>query len=358
MTTRLSAAIALAFLATRASAQSAAKAQQYDTLVNIAAMGPVSAPHVVVPRGSPGRSTMDVREVGGTGTFADFGAFRMVCTFAKFAFDDPIVYPKHPGVSHLHMFFGNTGVNAYTTPDSLFTGNSTCAGGIANRTGYWTPAMIDTRTGTIVKPGPITIYYKSGLNVDYTKIVPLPTGLRMIAGDKNWTGPGPQTEPPQGFQFVQFVCRDGSVKVSYEESGNIPNCKVGDAVHLSIEFPQCWDGKHLDSPDHKSHMANPNYSGSVRNQTRCPGSHPVVVPQITEIFDFPVTEENAPASNWRLSSDMYDKKKKGGFSAHADWMMGWDETAMKTMVTDCLNKGRDCGVNFLGGGKELVVTPP
>jgi hypothetical protein len=26
-------------------------------------------------------------------------------------------------------------------------------------------------------------------------------------------------------------------------------------LQLDVIFPDCWDGRHLDSPDHKSHMA-------------------------------------------------------------------------------------------------------
>ena len=35
------------------------------------------------------------------------------------AFDDPIVYPREPGKSHLHTFFGNTGANAFSTAASI-----------------------------------------------------------------------------------------------------------------------------------------------------------------------------------------------------------------------------------------------
>jgi hypothetical protein len=325
-----------------------------DTLTNpMPGMAGMPA-RVIVPLGDIGAPGPQSRKNGNSnGTFGDFGAFRMICNLAKFAFDDPIVYPNQPGASHLHMFFGNTGVSASSTPQSIATtGNSSCAGGTLNRTGYWMPAIFDTRTGNVVMPDVITVYYKTGLNADYTKIQAPPNGLRMVAGNKSWVGPGPQTEAPQGFNFVSWVCRDGSVNVSYQDSGHIPNCKVGDAVHLSIEFPQCWDGKNLDSPDHKSHMANAIYAGSTRNGTKCPSTHPVMLPQITEIFDFPVTEANAP-NFWRLSSDMYDTSKKGGFSAHADWMMGWDEATMNSIVKNCLNKGNDCGVNFIGNGTEI-----
>jgi len=64
-------------------------------------------------------------------------AFRTSCGFSHMAPDDPIVAPNLPRRSHLHTFFGNTGVDAFSNDDSIDNeGNSTCSGGIANRTGY------------------------------------------------------------------------------------------------------------------------------------------------------------------------------------------------------------------------------
>jgi uncharacterized protein DUF1996 len=40
----------------------------------------------------------------------------------------------------------------------------------------------------------------------------------------------------------------------------------------------CWDGKNLDSPDHKSHVAYPQ--ATFETGGTCPTSHPVKIPQI------------------------------------------------------------------------------
>ena len=75
------------------------------------------------------------------------------------AFDDPIVAPGGPGASHPHVFFGNTAIDAYSTITSIqTTGNSTCAGGIANRSGYWVPAIVDTRDNRPLVPVDILVY--------------------------------------------------------------------------------------------------------------------------------------------------------------------------------------------------------
>lgn len=41
----------------------------------------------------------------------------------------------------------------------------------------------------------------------------------------------------------------------------------------------CWDGKNVDSPDHKSHVSYPQ-TGSFESTGPCPASHPVRLPQL------------------------------------------------------------------------------
>lgn len=300
-----------------------------------------NVPTVAVPLGSPGSATQLVRTASGTPSFTDgSGAFRTTCNLATFSFNDPIVFPGRAGMSHLHAFFGNTGVNASSTPESLVaSGNSTCRGGTLNRTAYWVPALIDSRTGTVLTPEFATFYYKTGYNMVPASIKAPPAGLRMISGDKN-------SLALQEYAF--WGCRDRYVT----PTGTVPTtCPVGDAVRLTIQFPQCWDGVNVDSPDHKSHMAYPNYQNPPQ-RSACPASHPIPIPAISEIYDYRVTSSSVPSS-WRLSSDMYSTVFPGGLSAHADWMNGWDPRPMSAIVTQCLNKALDCQVGLIGYGREL-----
>jgi hypothetical protein len=321
-------------------------AGKFDTLANPNPMGVLTMANVVVPKGWVGRSAIDVKTGGGcagTQCTTGEGANRFLCAYAKMAFDDPIVFPGKPNASHLHQFFGNTDVNANTTSATIgSTGSSTCSGGTANRTGYWTPALIDAG-GTVVAPSTATIYYKSGYQMKPSLVQPMPTGLRMIAGDKNWSNVS------QNQERVWWTC-DGGGGPTY--SSTIPACGV--RVMLIVIFPQCWDGVNLDSPDHKSHMAYPIYSNAT-DGSKCPADHPVVVPEITEEFFWPVAGYRGSASTWHISSDM-DLTKPGGLSAHADWMMGWDPDVMKTFVTLCLDMSKDCQVN--GIGNNTYLNPP
>ena len=88
------------------------------------------------------------------------GNFRTICSFSHLSFDDPIVYPGQPGLSHLQMFFGNTLTDAYSTYQSLrTTGGGTCQGGPVNRSAYWAPALLNA-AGQVLVPDTMIVYYK------------------------------------------------------------------------------------------------------------------------------------------------------------------------------------------------------
>ena len=59
--------------------------------------------------GSTAREAIDPARVGPQGRVAQFV---VQCTLSHAEYDDPIVYPDQPGMSHLHTFFGNELVDA------------------------------------------------------------------------------------------------------------------------------------------------------------------------------------------------------------------------------------------------------
>lgn len=298
------------------------------------------------------------------------GAFRTECRISHFGFDDPIIFPGVKNATHHHTFFGNVGTNYASTPESIrTTGNSSCDGGTLNRSGYWIPSLIDTKTGAALKPWRGIIYYKQGL-VAGRFIQPFPRHLRMIAGDMLLKTPDTNTKQPpheNGNEPTKFMCVNESSSNQLTNIGKvIPACNKSTTgrrndgyIRVVINFPQCWDGKNLDSPDHKSHMAYAHWRQVDANgrsyfpENRCPITHPIPVPEISEIFDFEITDAANGTNNWRLSSDNYPTTTRGGLSLHADWMNGWDESIMNRIVKNCLNKAIDCGVNYLGDGQAL-----
>lgn len=272
----------------------------------------------------------------------DTGQFRTICTFSHMNYDDAIVYPGVKGASHLHMYFGNTAADYASTQTSMATtGGSTCNGGTANRTGYWVPALIDTKDGTPLKPDVIITYYKTGY-ISGDNVQPFPAGLRMISGDMKSSGPQDR---------IRWYCTSPTGDKQTFHFGIPTDCAVGYTVTASVDFPICWDGTNLDSPNHKSHMSKEVWNNTTRT-TQCPSSHPVEVPMITQNLRYVVTEAGQSA-RWRLASDNYDKALPGGFSLHADWFNGWDAKVQETWVKNCLQADQDCGVDVLGDGTRL-----
>ncbi len=269
------------------------------------------------------------------------GSFRTYCFYSHMASDDPLVAPGRPGGSHLHTFFGNTGVNAFSNADSIqHTGDSTCRGGTANRSGYWVPSIVDSNTGEAIVPEFLISYYKTGYTgVQASEVNTMPQGLRMIAGDARATGP---SGLPHWLRPVSWNCAWDSAGNGTSATNEMQQCSPGQMVKMVVAFPQCWDGRNLDSADHKSHMA---YSDNG-----CPATHPVALPQVS--FNVYWSVPAGGNWSWRLSSDMYSGP--AGYSGHGDWWNGWDPAVMQTWIDNCSNPGLDCSVDLLGNGMKLV----
>lgn len=71
----------------------------------------------------------------------------------------------------------------------------------------------------------------------------------------------------------------GGAPCTGSDTQAFPKQVCGGGWRVSVHFPSCWDGKNLDSPDHKSHVAYPA-SGTFESGGPCPSTHPVKIPQI------------------------------------------------------------------------------
>jgi hypothetical protein len=257
----------------------------------------------------------------------------------------PIEFVGESNAGQLNMFFGNTAVAPSSTAERLAsTGAGTCLGGAVNRSAFWAPAVFDATTGEVQTPRSTVIHYASGYNLDPSLTQPVPAGLRMVSGDPRATRP--QNGAPH--YAVRWGCELAYMSA---DDGLIPACPVGDAVQLHVTFPQCWNGRDLDSPDHRSHVVFAEYRRPPQRSS-CPTTHPVQLPTLTQTYTFPVYADTRPV-RWRLSSDTYATTVRGGLSAHAFWIEGWAREVMTTFVRECINGRRDCEPGALGEGRRL-----
>ncbi len=265
------------------------------------------------------------------------GQFRVACEYSHFGYDDPIVFPGQPGRSHLHMFFGNTLTDAFTTQEKLVdTGGGTCSGFELNRSAYWTPALLDGSGNTVV-PDSIIIYYKTKYP---DAVTAMPQGLQMVAGNTT-------AESFEASGLLHWSC--GPNGHAYDHTNRIPDCN-GDVINASIQFPNCWDGVNLTSSDFVSHLTYAN------DQQACPTSHPKRLPQISILMYFPGTDS---VDGWQLSSDQTDGFNGApGGTLHADWWGGWNDETMNLWIDGCMKASRNCSFGQTGGPRQLAGLNP
>lgn len=259
---------------------------------------------------------------GGAASDTPFGRFAVVCDFSHQNRSDPIVFPGERGVSHLHHFFGNRSTGPRSTPKSLRRTRRTTCNEPADRSGYWVPALIVR--GEVIPPRRAIAYYITDGKDPRTVQAP-PRGLRVVSGDASATMPQPRS-------VTTWRCVMGPLTDLFGGPTTEPVCGRGAVLNLAVSFPDCWDGRRLDSPDHRSHLAYATKASSQDTFTSCPASHPVPIPSINLEVSYPV---NGAMPGGELSSG-------GVYSGHADFMDGWARGRLESLVAECLQRAFDC----------------
>ncbi|WP_221327812.1 DUF1996 domain-containing protein [Actinoplanes sp. L3-i22] len=247
--------------------------------------------------------------------------FHTDCSVSGETPDDPIVFPNLPGASHLHTFFGPK-VTASSTGKDLLAESTTCTAP-GDNSAYWAPTLL--KNGTPVKMKNFRAYYGAKIK-DPATVRPFPPGLVMVQGD-----PKKQVATPAGTSS-QFWCA-GSAETGRSADGNWPKCAAGGNLIYQLTFQDCWDGKHVDSPDHKSHMG-PSVNGV------CKGDFPVAIPSLSLMLGY----DSLGGDGLALSSGMAS-------SIHGDFMNAWEPAKIGALVKVCINAGAKCGSTptFTGG---------
>ncbi len=319
-------------------------------------------------------------QIPGTAAPDVVGAFRFNCTAGQVAAIDPIV--NFGGrASHLHQFFGNVNVQPDSTYASLrANGASTCEPnnpatvsslGIAlNRSAYWMPAMLNGK-GQVVLPDYVSIYYKRrpksdpmvGANTSYPGhqgiAVDLPNGLKFVFGRDptnpaggqngayfNCDGPTATSGHFDNLEIAQANCPSTPTLVKQWDGSMLPTYN---RIGMVISAPDCWDGKNLDSPNHRSHTSFGSYG--YWGYYKCPPTHPYAIPGFLMGAWYTV----APDETYSLSSDsVMTPGLPRGSSAHADFFGAWSPVALKLWHDNCIDKLLSCSGFVLGNGKQAL----
>jgi len=165
----------------------------------------------------------------------------------------------------------------YTFEDARNSACTSCEV-TTDKSNYWIPTLFfqDPKTKTFeqVPNGGLLAYYQQRGD-NKTAIQPYPPGFRMLTGDmtrrvkRYEDGEGSQAELEE--RATKFTCLRYTAGASGYDGYGFPNTRCEGGFQARLHMPNCWDGKNLDSANHKSHVA---YMSRLDNGF-CPPSHPV-----------------------------------------------------------------------------------
>jgi hypothetical protein len=267
---------------------------------------------------------------------------------------DPLVQPGVVGY-HVHKVAGSNKFSAGSLNQSpldvyktIFSSScTTCSIKTVDNSQYWHPELYyqwPNGTFSLVPDGGLTVYYESrgGFgNQTHPDYQPFPPGFRMVAGNpirRTFSGTTDELA-------VSFVCLGNP---SAPEGNKMPTDKYfcSNGFRAQIYFPMCWNGKDIDSPDHKSHMAYP----TSYNLGNCPPTHPVRVPGVFfeafySVDQFPHGKGTQPFV-WACGDQT-------GYGFHGDFLNGWDPNVMRAALKD-----PKCDGSNTANGNNVKACPP
>lgn len=294
--------------------------------------------HGLAPPAPPGTLTDDTES-----------AFRIMWSAGPITANDPEVYANQQGVSHPHQFLGNTWLPYHPEANYALSRahGSTTTGNILdprypeNRSSYWMPALIDVIDGYAIQPHG-NLYYKRywlgsrhcRTDSDVGQCTEIPHGLRMItcfnASDGTYDG------CPISWTGGDYVGPDMQTAINHAYSLGGMNAPI----LFSMQWPSCWDGIHVDTPNHRSHMAFPQGDNS------CPEAFPNRLATISLQIFYNINQD-ALDGHWHLSSDemLPNWTSAKGSTGHMDYFEAWDPTTIHLMHTQC----EDVGISSADG---------
>lgn len=254
----------------------------------------------------------------------------------------------------------NTAISRNSSVEELLASDCTSCMIAQDKSAYWSPQLYffdsDKDEYEMVQEvsGHLS-YYKfvphTIDNGDYVMPIAIPNGMRMISGNpfrrnltiprpdppRPWTGPD-ATQDALSQKAIGFNCLYDPFQQPDKKPEDtlqrhfLPdkefletNCRYG--IRAEILFPTCWNGKDLESPDLRSHLA---YSDSGANGGRCPKGYDVPIMQL-------LFETIYPTGNFKGRNGYYvfSNGDPTGYGYHGDALIAWEGTTQQDAVRDC-----------------------
>ncbi|GLB44802.1 putative wsc domain-containing protein [Lyophyllum shimeji] len=272
---------------------------------------------------------------------------------------DPIVNPGRVS-GHAHSVLGGSNFRMNTNTAELRESECTSIPIPEDKSNYWFPHLyFQWADGTFTSLSGGAVICTTSYDTTFDKpgtTTAFPDDFRMLSGD-----PTLRTYDPNSYaqQAITFLCLDFNGVTTRHNSLPAKVCPSG--IRAQVNFPSCWDGKNLDSPDHKSHVAFP--SGGPDSGSCSDPKYPVTLPRIF-IEVYWNTEMDKYRSQAMNSSQpyVYSYGDPTGYGYHADFMNGWDKGVLQRAVEECncniygdptccvekgifhMNKGQQCHI--------------
>ncbi|MFB9907211.1 DUF1996 domain-containing protein [Allokutzneria oryzae] len=240
--------------------------------------------------------------------------------------DNFIVTPGvRNGAQHLHDYVGNLSTDAFSTNQSLKRAGTTCGNG--DQSTYFWPVLrqVNTRStrqrdadgndGKILLPSSVRLEFRGNPREEVTA---MPRFLRAITGDAQAATNGGANA------IASWTCTTTREK----RTTKYPLCTTGGQVMRVLDFPSCWDGRNLDSRDHRSHLVFPDDAGGCPRRT-------VPVPQLRMTLTYDVE----PRPDFAV--DSFPEQEHNPLTDHADFANVMPERLMDRVVA-CINEGQNC----------------
>jgi uncharacterized protein DUF1996 len=244
--------------------------------------------------------------------------------------DNIVIAPGKPnGAEHLHDYVGNLDTTFASTEESLAAAKTTCDNGdqstyfwpiLRNRSandGFDRASVKDENNiGEPVLPADVRIEWRGNPT---SQVVAAPRFLRLFSGDAKTITNGLGNARPT------YTCTGFEDRVI----DKYPLCPDGSDLLSIHDYPGCWDGKNLDSDNHRDHLAFADEKTGA-----CPEGF-VAIPQLRVTLTY---DDNLNDVAQGFAVDGFSTEEHDPASDHAGAINVMSEELMRKAV-DVINGG-------------------